>query len=84
MAWTAPRHPPSTAGGPHVLAVAVISIVNGLFWPIIIRFASTLLVWTAGLLGLVLNGLLLVLAAEIVPGFDVDGVVERDLARCSA
>ena len=63
-----------------LLAVAVASLANGLFWPIVIRFASTLLVWTAGLLGLVLNGLFLLFAAAVVPGFEVDGFWSAVLA----
>ena len=57
-----------------VLAVGVIAALNGLVWPLVVRFATRLIVWTLGLLGLVANGLILLLAAELVDGFEVDGL----------
>ena len=55
-----------------ILSVGVTSVLNGLLWPLVARYAAPLILWTAGILGLVANGLILLLAAEIVPGFSVD------------
>ncbi len=57
-----------------VLAVGAIAVLNGLLWPIVARFGAPLIVWTAGLLGLVANGLILLLAAELIDGFDLDNL----------
>ncbi|MGI9643008.1 MAG: phage holin family protein, partial [Acidimicrobiia bacterium] len=73
MAWIIPGL--SVSGWEAlVLAVGVISMLNALLWPIIARYAAGLILITLGLLGLVLNGLFLMLAAEIVPGFDVSSL----------
>ncbi|MCP3856474.1 MAG: phage holin family protein [Actinomycetia bacterium] len=55
-------------------AVVVIAVVNGTVWPFIARFATRLIVWTLGLLGLVANGVILLIGAQLVDGFEVDGL----------
>jgi uncharacterized membrane protein YvlD (DUF360 family) len=53
---------------------AVAGIINGLLWPLVLRVALPLTVLTLGLGALVLNGLLLLLAASVVPGVEIDNV----------
>lgn len=55
-------------------AVVILGLLNGIAWPLVARFATPLIVWTAGLFGLVANGLVLLATAEVVDGFDVDGL----------
>ena len=79
MAWVLPGV--SIDGwGAAALAVGVIGVANGLLWPLVVRFATPLIVWTLGLLGLIANGLILLLAAEIVDGFDIDNIGSAVLA----
>ncbi len=66
--------------GAALLAVTVLGGLNGVLWPIAVRFVSRLIVWTLGLLGLVANGLVLLLTAELVAGLRVDGVGTAVLA----
>ena len=51
-----------------------------MLWPIISRFFSRIILWTAGLLGLVANGLILWLASEILDGLTIDTVVAAIIA----
>ena len=60
--------------GTALVAAALLSILNALLWPIISRFFSRIILWTAGLLGLVANGLILWLANEILDGLTIDSV----------
>src|SRR5690348_17776135 len=55
--------------------LAVIAgIFNALLWPAVVRFALPITVLTLGLFVLVLDGLVLLLAAAIVPGVEIDDV----------
>ena len=54
-----------------VLAVVALAAVNAMIWPLVARYLAGAILWTAGLLGLVANGLILMAASEIVPGFNV-------------
>jgi len=56
------------------IMVGVIAVLNGVVWPLIVRLVAPLIVWTLGLVGLVANGFILIVAAELVDGFDVDGL----------
>ena len=56
-----------------LVAAAVIGLLNAILWPIISYVALPLMVATLGLLALVLNGFVIWAAAEILPGFSVDG-----------
>jgi uncharacterized membrane protein YvlD (DUF360 family) len=57
-------------------AAALIGLLNALIWPALARFALPLTVLTLGLAALVLNGLLVTLAIEVLPGAEIDGVFE--------
>ena len=60
---------------PAVLAAAVAGVVNALAWPAVIRFALPFTVLTLGLGVLALNGLVMLLAAYVLPGVEVDGLL---------
>jgi uncharacterized membrane protein YvlD (DUF360 family) len=61
--------------GAALLAAAVLGILNSLLWPAMIRFALPITAWTLGIGALVLNGLVVWLAAWIIQeGFVVDRV----------
>jgi len=51
----------------------VLGVINVFLRPILIMFTLPLTVLTLGLFVLVINGILIMLAAYIVPGFAVDG-----------
>ena len=55
-----------------VLAV-VVGLINAIFQPILHLLALAITILTLGLFSLVINGLLILLAARLVPGFVVDG-----------
>lgn len=57
------------------IAAAAIGFINATLGAIIKFFAWPLRVLTLGLMSLVINALMLMLAAAIVPGFRVDGFV---------
>ncbi|MGI9603729.1 MAG: phage holin family protein [Acidimicrobiales bacterium] len=57
-----------------LLAVAVLSVLNALVWPIIIRLALPLVVWTVGLFTFVLNALFVAATAALVDGFEVNSL----------
>lgn len=56
-----------------LLAGAVIGLVNLLIKPIVTLLSLPLIVLTLGLFFLVVNGLMLYLAAALVPGLSIDG-----------
>jgi len=53
-------------------AAAVLGIINVLIWPILFWITIPITILTLGIFALVLNALLVMLAAKIVPGFSVD------------
>jgi uncharacterized membrane protein YvlD (DUF360 family) len=55
---------------------AVIGLLNALVWPLLARVALPLTVLTLGGAALVLNGLLVTLAVDRIPGAELDGVFE--------
>jgi uncharacterized membrane protein YvlD (DUF360 family) len=57
-----------------VVAAVVVSVLNAVIWPLVARFFSRAILWTAGLLGLVANGLILLLAESLLDGLTIDGV----------
>ncbi len=61
-------------------AAIILSVLNAVLWPIISRFFSRIILWTAGLLGLVANGLILWLASEILDGLTIDTVMAAIIA----
>jgi uncharacterized membrane protein YvlD (DUF360 family) len=55
---------------------ALIGLVNALLWPALARFALPLTVLTLGAAALVLNGLLVTLAIDALPGARIGGLLE--------
>jgi uncharacterized membrane protein YvlD (DUF360 family) len=53
---------------------AVGGLVNALLWPLLVRVTLPLTVLTLGLGALLLNGLVALLAAAVVPGVEIDGI----------
>ncbi len=62
------------------LAAAAVALLNALLWPIIARVASRAILWTAGLLGIVLNGAILLLAEALIDGFAIDSLTTAAIA----
>jgi uncharacterized membrane protein YvlD (DUF360 family) len=56
-----------------VLAIAAIGLLNALLRPILLFLTLPITLLTLGLPSLVLNALMIVLAARIVPGLSIDG-----------
>ncbi len=57
-------------------AAAAIGLLNALVWPVLARFALPLTVLTLGLAALILNGLLVTVAIDLLPGAHIRGVFE--------
>jgi uncharacterized membrane protein YvlD (DUF360 family) len=57
-------------------AAALIGLLNALVWPTLARLALPLTILTLGLGALVLNGALVTLAIDLLPGAQIDGVFE--------
>jgi len=57
-----------------VAGAAAVAVLNAVIWPLVARFFSRLILWTAGLLALVAHGGILLLAAELVDALVVDSV----------
>ena len=62
------------------VAVAAIGVMNAVLWPVLARLTLRLMVLTAGLLALALNGALILAAAALLPGFAVSGLGDAVLA----
>ena len=60
-----------TGLGAAVLVVVVLSLLNALLWPLVVRLTMPLVVWTVGLFTFVLNAAFIWLVSEVVDGFDV-------------
>jgi uncharacterized membrane protein YvlD (DUF360 family) len=60
--------------GTAIVAAAVIGLVNALLWPILSYLILPFAVLTLGLLSLVLNAVLLMLASALVDGFTVNNL----------
>ena len=61
-------------------AAALIGLLNALVLPLLIRLTLPLTVLTLGLAGLVLNGLLVTFAIDLLPGAEIEGVLEGIVA----
>jgi uncharacterized membrane protein YvlD (DUF360 family) len=57
-----------------VFAVAVIGLLDAFIYPILIRITLKVTLWTGGLFALVLNGLVVVIAANLDQGLEIDGI----------
>jgi uncharacterized membrane protein YvlD (DUF360 family) len=62
--------------GSALAAAALIGLLNSLVWPALARFALPLTVLTLGLGALLLNGLLVTIAIDLLPGAEIGGVLE--------
>ena len=62
------------------VAAAILSVLNAVIWPIISRYFARIILWTAGLIGLIANGALLVLTSEFMDGFTIDSLWTAVLA----
>jgi uncharacterized membrane protein YvlD (DUF360 family) len=60
--------------GSALLAAALLGVLNGLVWPVLVRLALPLTVLTLGLAPLLLNAAIVALVAEIVPGVRLDNL----------
>jgi uncharacterized membrane protein YvlD (DUF360 family) len=60
-------------------AAALIGLLNSLVWPALARFALPVTVLTLGLGALLLNGLLVTVAINALPGAEIGGVFEGTL-----
>jgi uncharacterized membrane protein YvlD (DUF360 family) len=64
-------------GAPAALgAAALIALLNALVWPLLARFALPLTVLSLGLAALVLNGVLVTFAIDLLPRAEIEGVLE--------
>jgi uncharacterized membrane protein YvlD (DUF360 family) len=57
-------------------AAAAIGVLNALIWPVLVRIALPLTVLTLGGAALLLNGVLVTFAVDLLPGAHLDGVLE--------
>jgi uncharacterized membrane protein YvlD (DUF360 family) len=62
--------------GPALGTATLIGVLNALVWPLLTRVALPLTVLTLGGGALVLNGLLVTLVVDWIPGAHIDGVFE--------
>jgi len=54
------------------VATLLLGLLNAVIWPLVARWFSRLILWTAGLLGLVANGAMIMLTGELLDDVDVD------------
>ena len=57
-------------------AAALIGLLNALILPALVRLTLPLTVLTLGIAGLLLNGLLVTFAIDLLPGAEISGVIE--------
>ena len=62
--------------GSALAAAALIGVLNALLWPLLTRLALPLTVLTLGTGALLLNGLLVAFAVDVLPGGEIGGVLE--------
>ena len=60
--------------GTAIVAAAVIGLLNALLWPLLSYIVLPFAVLTLGLASLVMNGVIVWLAGQFVPGFHVEGL----------
>ncbi len=58
-----------------LIAAVVIGFINSIIRPVLILLTLPVSIVTLGLFTFVINGLLILLAAAIVPGFEVSGIL---------
>ena len=57
------------------IAILFIAILNGIIFPLFNRFALPITVYTLGIGGLVLNALIILFVAGILPGFEINDLL---------
>ena len=55
------------------IAAAVVGILNSLLWPLLSRILLPFMVFTVGIGALLINGALIWLASDFVPGITIEG-----------
>ena len=78
-AWILPGISVSTWEAALVAAV-VVAVLNAVIWPLVARFFSRLILWTAGLLALLAHGAILLLTSELIDELQIDSVWTAVLA----
>jgi putative membrane protein len=63
-----------------LVAVVVIGLINALVKPILLLLTLPINILTLGLFTFVLNAILLLLAAYVIPGFTIDGFLTAFVA----
>jgi len=58
-----------------LIAVVIIGLINALIKPILLLLTLPINILSLGLFTFVLNALLLILASNVVPGFEIDGLL---------
>ncbi len=56
-----------------VVAVALLGILNALFWPLLVRIFLPFMIFTVGVGTLILNGFLIWIISEFLPGITIGG-----------
>ena len=72
-AWILPGTDLTDGWAGVVSSAVLIALLNALLWPLVIRFALPFTVLTFGLGALLLNGIVIVIAANLDEGLHVDG-----------
>jgi uncharacterized membrane protein YvlD (DUF360 family) len=62
--------------GAALAAALAIGLLNALIWPTLVRLTLPLTVLSLGIGGLVLNGLLVAVAIELLPGAEIGGILD--------
>ncbi|HVO53679.1 MAG TPA: phage holin family protein [Solirubrobacterales bacterium] len=62
--------------GSAFAAAIAIGLINALLWPSLVRLTLPLTVLSLGLGGLVLNGLLVAVAIDLLPGAEIGGILD--------
>ena len=55
------------------VAVALLGILNALFWPLLVRIFLPFMIFTVGVGTLLLNGVLIWIISEFIPGISISG-----------
>ena len=56
-----------------VLVIGIVGLINVLFWPLLSKILLPFMVFTVGIGSLLINGLIIWVASEIIPGVIIEG-----------
>ena len=56
-----------------IIVIGIVGLINALFWPILSRILLPFMVFTVGIGSLLINGLVIWLVSEIIPGIIIEG-----------